>query len=58
MLDVNSLKLIKKLGAEHNKKRWIWIENNGKGIYSEISRANSTYRQSIKDKKYHGKLQA
>ena len=42
-------------GAEHNKKRWIWIENNGKGrTYSEISRANSTYRQSIKDKKYHG----
>jgi len=42
-------------GAEHNKKRWIWIENNGKGrTYSEISRSNSTYRQCIKDKKYHG----
>ena len=42
-------------GAEHNKKRWIWIENNGKGrTYSEISRANSTYRQCIKDEKYHG----
>ena len=42
-------------GAEHNKKRWIWIENNGKGrTYSEISRANSTYRQCIKDKQYHG----
>jgi len=42
-------------GTEHNKKRWIWIENNGKGrTYSEISRANSTYRQCIKDKTYLG----
>ena len=42
-------------GAEHNKKRWIWIDNNGKGrTYSEISRANSTYRQCIKHKRYHG----
>lgn len=42
-------------GAEHNKKRWIWIENNGKGrTYSEINRANSTYRQCIKHKKYAG----
>ena len=42
-------------GAEHNKKRWIWIDNNGKGrTYSEISRANSTYRQCIKHKTYLG----
>ncbi len=42
-------------GAEHNKKRWIWIDNNGKGrTYSEINRANSTYRQCIKHKDYHG----
>lgn len=42
-------------GAEHNKKRWKWIENNGKGrTYSEINKADSTYRQCIKDKKYGG----
>ena len=41
--------------AEHNKKRWRWIGNNGKGrTYSEISRADSTYRQNIKDDDYHG----
>ena len=31
------------------------IDNNGKGrTYSEINRADSTYRQCIKDPKYHG----
>ena len=42
-------------GAEHNQKRWMWIDNNGKGrTYSEINRADSTYRQCILDKHYHG----
>ena len=42
--------------AEHNKTRWRWIDNNGNGrTYSEISRADSIYRQNIKDPNYHGK---
>jgi hypothetical protein len=41
--------------ALHNKKRWRWIDNNGKGrAYSEISMADSIYRQCIKDLKYGG----
>ena len=41
--------------AEHNKKRWRWIDNNGNGrTYNEISMADSIYRQNIKDKNYHG----
>ena len=43
------------IGKPHNKKRWIWIGNNGKGrTYSEINMADSTYRKCIKDKKYKG----
>ena len=42
-------------GAEHNKKRWRWIDNNGKGrTYNEINKADSVYRQCIKRKTYAG----
>ena len=42
-------------GKAHNIARWIWIDNNGKGrTYSEISRADSFYRQCIKAETYDG----
>ena len=42
-------------GKPHNIERWIWIGNNGKGrTYSEISRADSFYRQCIKAETYNG----
>tara|TARA_Y100001935_G_C17177056_1_gene443156 strand:- start:491 stop:769 length:279 start_codon:yes stop_codon:yes gene_type:complete len=48
-------KSIGQRSVPHNKTRWRWIDNNGNGrTYSEISRADSIYRQNIKDKNYHG----
>lgn len=41
--------------ADHNIRRWEWIDNQGRGrSYSEISRADSVYRQNIIDKNYAG----
>ena len=48
-------KPISQRAALHNKKRWRWIDNNGKGrTYSEINTADSTYRRCIIHNSYYG----